>query len=101
MSSHISQTFLPNKTPKLKASILPDGRWLLYNAAEQSATTLTASGGILWELCDGHTPVSDLIEQIQELYTDVPAARLETETLDALRDFMEQGLVTDNAIPIP
>ncbi len=97
MSSHISLTFIPRKAADYNATVLPDGRWLLYHPALREAVTLTASAGILWELCDGQTAVADLIQQLQELYPDTPAAQLETETLNILQQFMEQALV----IPIP
>jgi hypothetical protein len=76
--------------------VLPDGRWLLYHPTARKAVTLTASAGILWELCDGQTAVSALIQELQELYPDTPANQLEAETLRTLRQFLEQELVTHN-----
>lgn len=94
MSSHTLLTAIPHKAADYNATVLPDGRWLLYHPSMREAVTLTASAGILWELCDGQTTVVDLIQQLQELYPDTPAARLETETLQLLQQFMEQALVT-------
>jgi hypothetical protein len=76
--------------------VLPDGRWLLYNQTARQAITLTAPAGILWELCDGVTTVSSLIQQLREFYPETPADQLETETMRMLRQFLEQGLVTTN-----
>lgn len=96
MSIQISQTLVPRKASHLSATVLPDGRWLLYNTEAREAVTLTASAGILWELCDGQTKVPGLIEQLQELYPDTPVSQLEAETVRMLRQFLEQELVTDN-----
>jgi len=96
LSSKTIQTLTPQKSEDLNATVLPDGRWLLYSQSAGTATTLTASAGILWELCDGQTAVSDLIEQLEEFYPDVPAARLQAETTHMVHDFLEQGLVYPN-----
>ena len=97
MSSKTIQTLTLQKSEDLSATVLPDGRWLLYSQDAGTAITLTASAGILWELCDGLTMVSGLIEQLQEFYPDVPEARLKAETTAMLHDFLEQGLVHENS----
>lgn len=96
MSSHILLDFVPRKSANFNATVLPDGRWLLYNQLIREAVTLTAPAGILWELCDGQTPVNGLIQQLQELYPETPAAMLETETLRLLDHFLEQEIVTNS-----
>lgn len=83
------------KATQLKATVLPDGRWLLYDEAAQAATTLTAPAGIFWELCDGQTPVGELVTQLREMYPNTPVEQLEMDTLNTARDFLEQGLVTN------
>lgn len=97
MSIQISPTLVPRKAAHLTATVLPDGRWLLYNAAARTAVTLTASAGILWELCDGQTAVHGLIEQLQELYPDTPVSQIEAETVRMLCQLLEQELVTSRA----
>ena len=96
MSGQISQIIVPLKAPHLTATVLPDGRWLLYNATLREAITLTASAGILWELCDGQTTVPGLVQQLQEFYPVTPVNQLEAETLRILHQFLEQELVTHN-----
>jgi hypothetical protein len=91
------EIFVPCKAEHLQATVLPDGRWLLYSPANCAATTLTAAAGILWELCDGRTPVRDLLHQLQEYYPQVAPSHLEQETRQMLHHFMEQGLVVDSA----
>ncbi len=61
--------------------------------------TLNATAGILWELCDGTASVADLIDQLQQLYPEVDASYLHTETVSMLRTFLEQGLVVKSAAP--
>lgn len=96
LSNHILPDLVPQKSVQFNATVLPDGRWLLYNQAEREAVTLTAPAGILWELCDGQTPVTGLIDQLQELYPDTPPIRLETETQALMHYFLEQGLVINS-----
>jgi hypothetical protein len=97
LSSHILYSLIPHKSAHFNATVLPDGRWLLYNSSMREAVTLTASAGILWELCDGQTSVSDLVQQLQELYPETPHSLLETEILHLLQHFLEQGIVTNSA----
>jgi hypothetical protein len=96
LSTHNLHILNPRKSSDFNATVLPDGRWLLYNQSVREAVTLTAPAGILWELCDGQTSAAALIQQLQELYPDTPPALLETETLSLLDHFMEQGIVTNS-----
>lgn len=97
MSSQIIQTSILCKAKGLNATVLPDGRWLLYDSAQRAAVTVTATAGILWELCDCQTTVAALIQQLQELYPDTPIEQIEVETLRMLQDFLEQGLVVESS----
>lgn len=96
LSDHLSQVQFPQKIDGLTATVLPDGRWLLYNHTDNLAITLTAPAGILWALCDGQTDVAGFVTQFETLYPGVPASQLETEILAMLHQFMEQGLVFDS-----
>lgn len=97
LSSQIIQTSILCKAKGLNATVLPDGRWLLYDSAQRAAVTVTATAGILWELCDCQTTVAALIQQLQELYPDTPIEQIEVETLRMLQDFLEQGLVVESS----
>jgi|FLYN01.1.fsa_nt_gi hypothetical protein len=88
---------LPQKTAGYSATVLPDGRWLLYHAADNTAITLTAPAGIFWELCDGKTPLAEIIQQLQEIYPDTPLSTLETEACALLPILIEQGLIVADA----
>lgn len=74
--------------------MLPDGRWLLHDTRANTATTLSASAGVLWELCDGQTTFTDIVNQLKALYPDTPADTLKTEAEAALLALVEQGLLT-------
>lgn len=89
----------PLKSDEINATVLPDGRWLLYDRIEHAALTLTAPAGILWELCDGETSIDLLVSQMQELYPETPESDLEAETRQVLRSFLEQGLIANNVTP--
>jgi hypothetical protein len=90
------QLFVPSKVKELKATVLPDGRWLLYHQNQRSAFTLNAAAGILWELCDGQTPVDELIVHLKDFYPSTSPKRLAQETETMLTDFLERGLVVNN-----
>jgi hypothetical protein len=88
---------MPQKAPRYSATVLPDGRWLLYNSLTNAAVTLNASAGIFWELCDGQTSLADILIQLQEFYPNTPYQILEAETSSMLNLFVEQGLVVTDA----
>jgi hypothetical protein len=88
--------FIPNKVSELSATVLPDGRWLLYHRDQRTAVTLHAAAGILWELCDGRTPVTDLVTQLEDFYPNTSSKRLAIETEMMLNDFLARGLVVNN-----
>ena len=97
LSTRYDATLMPRKADGLNATVLPDGRWLLYDDADQSAVTLSAPAGILWELCDGKTSIASLIAQIGVYYPATPAAKLESEVLQILDEFVTRGLVSRHA----
>jgi hypothetical protein len=85
----------PQKNTRFEATVLPDGRWLLYDRAANTAVSLNASTGIFWELCDGHTSLDQIVAQLHELYPDTDVTALESETRVALATLVEQGLVVN------
>ena len=97
MSTQQYATLMPRKATGLNITVLPDGCWLLYDNTDQSAVTLSAPAGILWELCDGQTPIATLIGQMQTYYPDTSNIRLEAETLQMLDEFVARGLVSRDA----
>ncbi len=84
---------LPVKIPHWQATVLPDGRWLLYHADKGIAQTLTAPAGILWELCDGRTAVEDMLSQLTAFYPEMSYAVLAEETAQMLQKFLDEGLI--------
>lgn len=92
-----AKPLIPQKTASYSATVLPDGRWLLYNTQANTAITLNAPAGIFWELCDGRTPLTDIITQLHELYPDISYSVLESETRSMMNVFIEQGLIAADA----
>ena len=97
MSTQYNATLMPRKATGLNVTVLPDGRWLLYDDADHSAVTLSAPAGILWELCDGETSIASLIGRMRVYYPSVTAAELEAEVLEMLDEFVTRGLVARHA----
>lgn len=83
----------PRKPPAINASVLPDGRWLLYNSVTREAIPLSPAAGILWELCDGQSQLPQIVAELAALYPDVPADTLDQQARDALTALVQQGLL--------
>lgn len=84
---------IPKKIEGIHATVLPDGRWLLYHRENNAAITLNAPAGILWELCDGQTPVSVIVTQLKEFYPDASQDDLTQNTYQTVQQLLEQNLV--------
>ncbi len=83
------------KVVGIRATVLPDGRWLLHDIEQNAITTLNAPAGILWELCDGQTTVASVVNQLQEIYPETPHKTLQDEVVGTLPMLVEQGLIED------
>jgi hypothetical protein len=92
----VKESIIPAKSESLSATVLPDGRWLLYHRVKHAAITLSPPAGILWELCDGQSTLDHLIIRLQEYYPDTPAGELDSAARHVMADFLEQGLVANN-----
>lgn len=83
----------PHKPAHIRASVLPDGRWLLYNTHTREAIPLSPPAGILWELCDGQTHLAQIVAELQALYPDVSGETLAEQARDTMAALVEQGLL--------
>lgn len=83
----------PSKIPGIHATVLPDGRWLLYHAEKSAAITLNAPAGILWELCDGQTTIAGIIQQLVDLYPNTLVDTLADETRQMIHMLVDQNLI--------
>jgi hypothetical protein len=83
----------PSKPVHISASVLPDGRWLLYNSQTREAIPLSAPAGILWELCDGESQLPHILAELSHLYPDVPADTLLSQARETLAALVAQGLL--------
>jgi hypothetical protein len=86
----------PCKHDHVRATVLPDGRWLLFNNATRAATTVSAAAGILWELCDGATPLPALLDELATYYPDTPRDDLAAQTDEMLAYFAEHDLIANH-----
>jgi hypothetical protein len=90
-ASHLESVLCKN--PDLSASVLPDGRWMLYNRVENTFVVLNATAGVFWEFCDGKTSVSEIVAEMQTLYPDVDSATVTKEIERTIPTLIEQGLL--------
>lgn len=85
------------KNVNLEPTVLPDGRWLLFDRAGGSIVTLTAPYGIFWELCDGKTPLELILAELRDLYPDTESATLEAEVPRMIDRLLAEGLIAYQA----
>ena len=57
--------------------------------------SLNEVGSRVWELCDGASPVSEIISTICEEF-DAPAATIQADVLELLADLQNEKLVVEN-----
>jgi len=91
---HFTGNEQPRRHIEFGVTILPDGRWLLYDRESNTATTLEAPSGIFWELCDGQTTLTEIISEIHSYYPDIDVETLEAQSWELLSALIDQGLVS-------
>lgn len=87
----------PRKRDGINATVLPDGRWLLYHPSANIAVTLNAPAGILWELCDGQNSIDAIVAELAGYYPDVQPDTLTQEVTHMLHALYDQGLMAPDA----
>ena len=94
MSAGRSSSSRYQKNPRLMSAVLPDGSWTLFNVEDESVVVLTATAGILWDLCDGSHDLPGLMRAIEEIYPSEEKEILRRDVHGALDDFQARGLVS-------
>jgi hypothetical protein len=67
---------------------------VLLDPRSGSYYSLDGVGARIWELSDGDHTVADITAALDAEY-DAPAAAIESDALDLLRDLSAEGLVAD------
>jgi hypothetical protein len=86
-----SSTIVKNTT--YRASVLPDGRWILFEPTSNTVAVLSSSAGVFWELCTGELPMAAVIKEIASLYPDRDTQEITTDAFDVARDMLARDLV--------
>ena len=68
-----------------------DGELLLYDHPADRALYLNPTAATIWSLCDGQTPVQDIVACMQDAYPDTAVAG---DIVGAIRDLEKNGLVS-------
>ena len=55
--------------------------------------TFNETGTVIWDLVDGRTSISALLEHLATLYPEMPAERRKTETLALLEQLVKVGML--------
>ena len=85
----------PSAGPKAREGvetyIVPDGSCFLFDPASDASFTLDQLGALVWDFCDGLTPVDRIIHEITELLPDDADAPSRARLL--LTEFAKEGLL--------
>ena len=65
--------------------------FILRDTLDNNETYLNRSSALIWCLCDGESPVQDVIDTIHRQHPD--SDRVELDVLNALRSFVNAGLL--------
>ena len=91
------------RLPRRSESVLccdAGGELLLYDGMSQTAVSLNLTAAVVWDLCDGTTPVAEIIARIADATGDDPRTR-EGEIQGVLNDFEALGLLVTEVPDAP
>ena len=84
-------------TPRVRADVVfrtVGTDWVAYDPAANEMHVLNLTSALIWELCDGDTTVSRIVELLGEVLENAPApAELRVHVDEALAAFAERGLL--------
>ena len=69
-----------------------DDEVLLYNPANTLTLHLNQSSSLIWQLLDGKTPVSELIQLLQQQFPD-HHVQIEKEVVEVLEKMQKNGVI--------
>lgn len=85
----------PQRNPEIETSLLPDGHVVLVSSKTDWAHTLTPTGALVWEFCDGTNSADEIVAKIQNI-KEVPAnPSLKDDVSTLLDELDEAGFFTD------
>src|SRR5688500_3244365 len=73
------------------------GKLVLYNPASREVSILNATAALVWELCDGETPVTAAVERLQLRFRAAASRDVAADVAAVLRTLAQRGLVSDPA----
>ena len=78
----------PQRDPEIETSLLPDGHVVLVSHKTDWAHTLTPTGALVWEFCDGTNSVDEIVTRIRGIkeVPENPALKEDIATLIAELD---------------
>jgi hypothetical protein len=81
------------KNGTFRASVLPDGRWILFEPTTNRVAVLTSSAGVFWELCSGEAALSSVIAELAALYPDRPPEGIAADAYEVAQAMIDGDLV--------
>jgi len=82
-------TQVPIRRPEIEPEWI-EGEVLLYNQRQTEAVYLNPLAAAIWSLCDGETPLRDILDIVQDAYPDDAVA---DDVIAAIHDLEASGVV--------
>ena len=95
MSLHL-QSF-PTQNPNYELTVLDD-ELILFSVSHEKAIYLNHTAQIIWKLCDGDTPVFELIKILRERYVD--EKNIDQQVITALHQMLDDAVIGISDEPI-
>lgn len=82
--------------------LVPQKKYLKYireenrafvRAPGSSLVILNDIGATIFELCNGSLSIKDIACKIEKMYPDIPAEKIQFDTIFHIRDLQNQGLI--------
>jgi hypothetical protein len=87
----------PRRRPDVEMHVLPDASCLLFDPVPGEGHVLNATGGLVWDYCDGEFSREQIADEVAALVPQVPTLR--DEVLRLIDEFAQGGLLLSPAQP--
>jgi hypothetical protein len=72
------------------------GKIVLYNPDAREVSVLNATAAVVWELCDGETPMADAVDRLKARFRSAETRDVEADVTKVLRTLSQRGLLGDS-----
>lgn len=69
-----------------------DGETVMYSPVVNKSVQLNESSRLIWELCDGHRTVGEIVSVLTEAYPEV-TEQVSFEVREMIQQFSDEGII--------